>query len=94
MSYDMKAPGGGSGDKPDPKVVEFLQQQAAQQQLLQQIEKISETCWDLCDISMRDRLDGKQETCLTNCSQRYFDVANFVANRFMQKVQQTKDSLG
>lgn len=94
MNFDSKPPGGAGQDKLDPKVIEFVQQQQAQQQLFQQIEKVSETCWDLCDISMRDRLDGRQETCLTNCTQRYFDVANFVANRFMQKVQQASGSLG
>lgn len=74
--------------KMDPKVQEFIQTYQMQEQVIQQTEKITDMCWDLCNITLKDRLDSKQELCISNCVHRYFDVANFIATRFTQKVQQ------
>ena len=82
-----KAPGGQGDGKMDPKVLQFIQETQAQEQVRQQISNLTDKCWTMCEIYPRDRLDKKQETCLTNCVNRYFDTATYIANRFMQKAQ-------
>lgn len=90
MSYDGFSgppPKSASDGSMDPKVMNFIQTQQATEMLFTQIEKLTETCWDLCAVNPKDRLDSKQESCLNNCVGRYFDTANFVAERFMKQAQ-------
>merc|ERR1712226_65613 len=54
--------GGAGGD---------LQAQVAgaqqQLQLMSQVHKLNDTCWDLCVGHPSSSLSGGEETCLTNC---------------------------
>ncbi|KAL4230054.1 Mitochondrial import inner membrane translocase subunit Tim8 B [Mactra antiquata] len=91
MNFDSK-PSGGSEKTLDPKVAQFAQEKQFEQQLIEQVEKISSKCWEMCNVSMKDRLDSKQETCIRNCTGRYFDVSELIADRYAKRLQQAASS--
>ena len=61
---------------------------AAKAQFLS-IIRLTETCWDTCigENRLRDKLDGKSETCVSNCVDRFLDVQMTILQRFQQQVQ-------
>ncbi|KAH3838859.1 hypothetical protein DPMN_112275 [Dreissena polymorpha] len=91
MSFDSfgtsggSAGGGGGEGNIDPKLVQMAYQMQMQAEIMQRMAKVSEMCWDTCDINPKDHLDGKQETCLRFCAERYIDSANYIRNRLAQK---------
>ena len=47
-----------------------VQQQSAQ--LMSQMHHLNDTCWDICITgSFSSALSGREETCITNCVDRY-----------------------
>ena len=57
---------------------------AVEQQKLQfmnQVHKLNETCWDLCVGNPSTSLSGREETCLTNCVDRFIDTTLLITNR-------------
>ena len=50
-----------------------VQQQSAQ--LMSQMHHLNDTCWDICITgSFSSALSGREETCITNCVDRYSKV--------------------
>ena len=76
----------GSGNPPgvDPEMKSFLEMESQKAQLQAQIHKLNDTCWDICMDKPREKLDGRTETCLCNCVDRFIDTSLLVANRFQQ----------
>eukprot|EP00092_Neocalanus_flemingeri_P098225 GFUD01125245.1.p1 GENE.GFUD01125245.1~~GFUD01125245.1.p1 ORF type:complete len:115 (+),score=55.22 GFUD01125245.1:60-404(+) len=65
-------------------------QVAMEQQKLQfmnQVHHLNETCWDLCVGNPSSSLSGREETCLTNCVDRFIDTTLLITNRFAQLAQ-------
>ena len=63
-----------------------VQQQSAQ--LMQQMHHLNETCWDTCITgSFSSSLSGREETCVTNCVERFVDTTLLITNRFAQLAQ-------
>merc|ERR1719341_393728 len=62
---------------------------AAQQQMqvMQQLHKTTEMCWDLCVGTPSSSLSSREETCLTNCVGRFIDTTLLITNRFSQLAQ-------
>merc|ERR1712111_110677 len=61
-------------------------QQSAQ--MMNQVHHLNETCWDICMTgSFSSSLSGREETCLTNCVDRFVDTTIQIANRFAQLSQ-------
>ena len=63
---------------------DFETQVAVEQQKLQfmnQVHKLNETCWDLCVGHPSSSLSGREETCLTNCVDRFIDTTLLITNR-------------
>lgn len=56
---------------------------------LLQIHEFSDICWDRCVDKPSSKLDGKTETCLTNCVDRFIDVSLLITNRFAQLLQKS-----
>ena len=53
-----------------------------------QVNKLTETCWDKCvSDKPASRLDGRTETCLTNCVDRFLDASLSIAQRFQTMLQ-------
>ena len=65
---------------------DFETQVAVEQQKLQfmnQVHKLNETCWDLCVGNPSSSLSGREETCLTNCVDRFIDTTLLITNRYI-----------
>merc|ERR1712192_194290 len=62
---------------------------AAQQQMqvMQQLHKTTEMCWDLCVGTPSSSLSSREETCLNNCVGRFIDTTLLITNRFSQLAQ-------
>lgn len=52
-----------------------------------QIHEFSDLCWDKCIDKPGSKLDGRTETCLVNCVNRFIDVSLLITNRFTQMLQ-------
>ena len=53
-----------------------------------QVNKLTETCWDKCVTDKPgSRLDGKTETCLSNCVERFLDTSLSISQRFATMLQ-------
>merc|ERR1719278_1536096 len=62
---------------------------AAQQQMqvMQQLHKTTEMCWDLCVGTPSSSLSSREEACLNNCVGRFIDTTLLITNRFSQLAQ-------
>lgn len=57
-------------------------------QLTQQCHKLNDLCFDLCVTgSPSTYLSGREESCLTNCVDRFIDTTMLITNRFAQLAQ-------
>ena len=70
---------GGAGGGGDIQAQVAMEQQKLQ--LMSQVHKLNETCWDLCVGYPSSSLPGKEETCLTNCVDRFIDTTMLITNR-------------
>lgn len=61
--------------------------------MILQIHEFNEFCWDKCVEKPGNKLDGKTETCLTNCVDRFIDVSLLITNRFAQMLQKSGGGL-
>jgi import inner membrane translocase subunit TIM8 len=53
-----------------------------------QVNKLTETCWDKCVTDKPGaRLDGRTETCLSNCVERFLDTSLSISQRFATMLQ-------
>merc|ERR1712013_455963 len=54
---------------------------------MQQMQKTTEMCWDMCVGTPSSSLSSREETCLTNCVGRFIDTTLLITNRFSQLAQ-------
>lgn len=66
------------------EVQEMIQQQAAVEQVLKSVHKITDVCWDVCMDKPKDSLSSKQQTCFQNCTGRFIDTSLFIQQRMAQ----------
>lgn len=81
-SFGRQPPGGGAGGGVDAEMKSFLELESQKAQLQSQIHKLNDVCWDMCIDKPREKLDGRSETCLCNCVDRFIDTSLLVATRF------------
>lgn len=60
---------------------------------LSQIHEFNDFCWDKCVDKPGIKLDGRTETCLNNCVDRFIDVSLLITNRFSQLLQKSAGGL-
>ncbi|XP_017783184.1 PREDICTED: mitochondrial import inner membrane translocase subunit Tim8 [Nicrophorus vespilloides] len=78
----------GTGDKAgDKELQEFLMVEKQKAQFNAQIHEFNDFCWEKCVDKAGSKLDGRTETCLTNCVDRFIDVSLLITNRFAQLLQ-------
>jgi len=65
----------------DPHLQSFIEAETQRQRFQQLVHGLTEQCWDVCVDKPSARLDGKTESCLVNCVERFIDASNFVINR-------------
>ncbi|XP_031783420.1 mitochondrial import inner membrane translocase subunit Tim8 [Nasonia vitripennis] len=66
---------------------EFIMVEKQKAQFNAQIHEFSDLCWDKCIDKPGSKLDGRTETCLVNCVNRFIDVSLLITNRFTQMLQ-------
>ncbi|KDO17529.1 hypothetical protein SPRG_14364 [Saprolegnia parasitica CBS 223.65] len=59
-----------------------------QQQAMQELTKaLQEKCFNKCITRPQDRLDNKQQQCLSLCVERYIDTMKIVSGAIQQRGQ-------
>lgn len=81
----MDLSGGSTQGLGDPHLASFIEQENQKQRFQTVVHSLTEQCWDLCSPSISSRLDGKTETCLINCVERFIDSSNFIINKLGQE---------
>jgi import inner membrane translocase subunit TIM8 len=69
----------------DAHLASFIEQENQKQRFQSVVHSLTEQCWELCAPSISSRLDGKSETCLANCVERFIDSSNFIINKLGQE---------
>ena len=75
------------GDKIDAEVQQFIQIEQQKAQFQQQVHRLTDTCWDMCMDKPRDKIDYRQESCISNCVGRFIDTSLHITGRFQQLLQ-------
>lgn len=81
----MDLSAGASQGIADPQLASFIEQENQKQRFQSVVHSLTEQCWELCAPSISSRLDGKSETCLANCVERFIDSSNFIINKLGQE---------
>ncbi|CAF1380385.1 unnamed protein product [Adineta steineri] len=69
----------------DAQLASFIEQENQKQRFQSVVHSLTEQCWELCAPSISSRLDGKSETCLANCVERFIDSSNYIINKLGQE---------
>merc|ERR1711894_643708 len=72
----------------DKEFQQLVQMEAQKAEISANVSKLTDRCWETCSFYPKGKMDGRTETCLNNCVQRYFDLSLLLQQRFMQKAQQ------
>ncbi|KJE92695.1 hypothetical protein CAOG_03610 [Capsaspora owczarzaki ATCC 30864] len=78
MEQQISSIPGYDTDKELQQFVEIEQQKA---RFHAQVHKFTEMCWDKCIDKPGNRLEAKEEACLTQCVERFLDSTHFIVNR-------------
>ncbi|OAD52626.1 Mitochondrial import inner membrane translocase subunit Tim8 [Eufriesea mexicana] len=68
---------------------EFFIAEKQKAQIQAQIHEFNDICWEKCVDKPGVKLDGRTETCLSNCVDRFIDVSLLITNRFAQLLQKS-----
>ncbi|XP_055599552.1 mitochondrial import inner membrane translocase subunit Tim8 [Uranotaenia lowii] len=74
----------------DPELQDFLMAEKQKAQLSAQIHEFNDICWEKCVEKPGNKLDGRTESCLNNCVNRFIDTSLFITNRFAQTLQKSQ----
>lgn len=80
-----------SSDEIDKDVLQAAALLDAAKAQFMSVMRLTETCWDTCvsESRLRDKMDGKAETCVANCVDRFLDVQMTIIQRFQQQLQRS-----
>jgi import inner membrane translocase subunit TIM8 len=81
----MDLTGSSSQGISDPQLASFIVQENQKQRFQSVVHTLTDQCWDLCAPSISARLDGRSETCLANCVERFIDSSNYIINKLGQE---------
>lgn len=71
----------------DPKLQQELKIEEQKAKFQLQVHHFTDLCWDKCVDKLSSKLDGRSETCLVNCVDRFIDTTMFITNRFAEHLQ-------
>ncbi|CAI2175128.1 502_t:CDS:1, partial [Funneliformis geosporum] len=52
----------------------FLENENARMRIQSSIHTFTDLCWDKCISKVSNKIDRSEETCLTNCVERFLDT--------------------
>ncbi|KAI0762829.1 Tim10/DDP family zinc finger-domain-containing protein [Fomes fomentarius] len=64
---------------------QFIETEQAQARVQSQIHNLTSLCWDKCVGSISSGFSGKEQSCLANCVDRFFDTSSFLVRQVEQK---------
>ena len=76
------------GGNANAEMQQFIQQQQQAAAVKAVINKLTNACWDVCVKRIDSSMSSSEVSCLSQCSQRYADVSEFMVNRMMKKQKQ------
>lgn len=85
VNSKMSFGGASNNSQIDRKLQEELIAEDQKQRFQSQIHAFTDMCWEKCVDKPGNKLDGKTETCLVNCVERFLDTNIFIAKRFAEK---------
>ncbi|KAH8805574.1 Tim10/DDP family zinc finger-domain-containing protein [Xylogone sp. PMI_703] len=77
----------GSSD-PKAAVMNQVRQEAAMTNARQLIEKVNEHCFDKCVPKPGPSLTNGEQTCFTQCMEKYMAAWNTVSRQYITRIQQ------
>lgn len=81
----MDLSGNASQGIADAQLASFIEQENQKQRFQAVVHALTEQCWEVCSPTISGRLDGKSETCLQNCVERFIDSSNYIINKLGQE---------
>jgi import inner membrane translocase subunit TIM8 len=73
------------------ELARFLESENAKARLQQSIHTFTDMCWDKCVTGkMGNKLGSGEESCLSNCVERFLDTSIFIVKR----LEESRASLG
>lgn len=69
----------------DKKLEDELLVEEQKQRFHNQIHAFTDMCWEKCVDKPSNKMDGKTETCIANCVERFLDTNIFIAKRFSER---------
>merc|ERR1739838_742628 len=64
----------------NPELAQLVKRIEAQNQMKAIVNKLTSECWDKCVDKPGNSL-GRQESCLCNCAERFFDTDQLIRQR-------------
>ncbi|EJT99922.1 mitochondrial import inner membrane translocase subunit TIM8 [Dacryopinax primogenitus] len=66
----------------EKELASFIEQESARSQVQSSIHTLTDMCWKKCvGSSIGGRFSRGEETCLTNCVDRFLDSSLFIINK-------------
>ena len=78
---------GGASNNPqiDKKLQEELMVEDQHYRFQSQVNVFTDICWEKCVDKPGNKMDGKTETCIANCVERFLDTNLFIAKRLAER---------
>jgi len=74
---------------------QFIQAETAKSQIQNVMHDLNEKCWDTCvEGKPSNKLDGRTESCIKNCVERFIDTNLLILQRFERKANELGSSGG
>ncbi|KAL8474434.1 hypothetical protein ACS0TY_030400 [Phlomoides rotata] len=68
-----------------PELQDFINQEKQKAMVNEMIGKLTSACWDKCITGTPgSKFSSSEQTCLTNCAQRYMDMSLLIMKRLQQ----------
>ncbi|KAF4313725.1 protein translocase subunit [Botryosphaeria dothidea] len=77
-----------SSSDPKTAVMQQVRQEAAVANARQLVEKLNEHCFERCVPKPGTSLSKGEETCFTQCMEKYMSAWNVVSRQYIAKLQQ------
>ncbi|KAF2235714.1 mitochondrial import inner membrane translocase subunit TIM13 [Viridothelium virens] len=80
----------------DPKtaLMNQVRQEAAVQNARQLVEKLNEHCFERCIPKPGSSLSKGEETCFSQCMEKYMGAWNTVSRQYIGRIQKEAGSMG
>ncbi|KAL2935563.1 Mitochondrial import inner membrane translocase subunit TIM8 [Bienertia sinuspersici] len=66
-----------------PELQNLLEQEKQRAMVNEMVAKLTSSCWDKCITGTPgSKFSNSEQTCLSNCAQRYLDMSMLIMKRF------------